>query len=67
MIFLISLIVYIICVYIGVKYTMRNWSDTETILTLKEKTLVMIWFIFFISSQMLIIHEIFNWTGVFEL
>jgi len=67
MMFLISLIVYIICVYVGVKYTMRNWSNTETYLTIKEKTLVMIWFTFFISSQMLMIHQILNWTGVFEL
>lgn len=67
MIFLISLIVYIICIYIGVKFAMRNWDNKDTILTVREKMLLMTWFTFFISSQMLMIDQILKWTGVITL
>ncbi|UUV46093.1 hypothetical protein [Bacillus phage vB_BanS-Thrax3] len=64
MIFLISLIVYIVCVYIGVKFAKNSGIDKEKILSLKEKLVVLIWFTFFISSQMGMISQLLKWIGL---
>lgn len=59
--FLLYLVVYLLTVYVGYKFI--TTTDMQKEVGFKGKCLVMLWFTFFITSQMLMFQEIASWFG----
>lgn len=62
--FFIYLLVYLLTIFVG--YKIITTIDMQKKVGFKGKCLAMLWFTFFITSQTLMIQEVFGWFGVFK-